>query len=209
MDKFFEFCKYIAENFKNKRWIIRTTGILSGILIILKIFIKDSTEDITYGFVFLMFTYFFCSAFLEIIAVFEDKRTKRGLLIDKVIVGGELLIMLIYAANFVFDVAFLIFKDEFIGYYFATTSFFCMGYIAEILLKKETIGNMAMFINMAVYIQVLCNVLRIGLLVAAAMSKKYEALIILQNIPLTESIVTSLAVEKLIKMFYKDLGKRV
>lgn len=140
------------------------------------------------------------------------------------------LLSLLSVAAVVTDITNAIFHNNNVNIYFGITSFFTFSYLYDILFREiakpnsfiallpETNllkGFYAMSARATVGISKTCNIFRLILLVFSMFSTRTDILSeYIKNLPIadvivTDAIVTSLAIEKLIKSFYSKLGTKV
>ena len=165
-------------------------------------------------FVFSIFLYTFS------VVLVVDFGTKN--IIDRIILFGMTILSLLCCAGLITEISEFLFHNVNINIYFGITSFFVFGYIYNIVCRERHINNDKQtsiiiavlsdvtieldkaIVQSAILIGYLCNIIQIGLLILNVFDNQYNLGI--QQYPISEAVVTSLAIEKLIKIHYDKLG---
>lgn len=146
-------------------------------------------------------------------------------IIDRILIFSMTVSSLLCCAGIITGISELLLHNININIYFGITSFFVFGYLYNIVYREEyerNVERLGIFIPIllvkdestksfekelvrsTIYVGYLCNVIRIVLLILDVFDKQYSLGI--QQYPISEAVVTSLAVEKLIKSHYNKLG---
>lgn len=194
---------------EGKRNIIRLISCISFVLIFIFFFRNNYLM-----FVFSIFLYTFS------VVLVVDFGTKN--IIDRIILFGMTILSLLCCAGLITEISEFLFHNVNINIYFGITSFFVFGYIYNIVCRERHINNDKQtsiiiavlsdvtieldkaIVQSAILIGYLCNIIQIGLLILNVFDNQYNLGI--QQYPISEAVVTSLAIEKLIKIHYDKLG---
>ena len=142
-----------------------------------------------------------------------------------------MVLSLLFGAGVVMDITNAIFHNTNVSIYLGITSFFTFSYLYDIYFREIAKsdynygllspitdlfkGFYAMSAQAAVSISKTCNIIQLVLLVFTMFSTQTDLLSEnIKNLPfadaiVTQAIVTSLAIEKLIQSFYSKLGTKV
>lgn len=144
--------------------------------------------------------------------------------IDKILIFDFITSILFFGASVVSSIAELLFNNIKINIYFGVITFFVTGYLLDIFYRKEYDsaylrnsfsdekdldihdGDKAV-LDSIVFVSFLCNILQILLIVVVVFDSLYNFGV--QEYPILEAILTSLAVEKLLKLKFNKLGEYV
>lgn len=145
---------------------------------------------------------------------------------DRVLYSMLVLLSLLICAGSVVEITNAVFHNTNINVYLGITAFFTFSYLYDMYFRETAKPSnitlpfllladifqrfYAMSAQAAVGISKTCSIIRLVLLILSMFDGEYNLLNeSIRNMPITEAIVTSLAVEKVIKSFYGKLGTRV
>ncbi len=194
----------LLEFIKKHILLTRILCLLMSIYLLFAIFFLD--YDLTSVLLFLII-YILYNCTISIITMININNTFDFILHQILIV-----IILSYISVFLSHLTNIVFKNIYISSYIGITSFFVLSYIYEIHFKNirknnNTIIAMALsettqefFVKSFYNISIACNIIRLILLILSVFESQYSFIgEYYKNLPITESIVTSIAFEKLIK----------